>query len=769
MKTNNAVNKSSRLLAMMLCVVLLISSITITVGATELDRLDADSLQTDTLLLVDTSSGEVLYSKNSNQVRPLASTTKIMTYIVAVENIADLANEMIEITSQPINDVISEDMSTCGLNDHIGESYSALDILYGMMLPSGCDASQILAYHVGKTPEKFAEMMTQKAKELGCENTYFAEAHGATDENYTTAEDMVKITKHALTLPYFREMVSTEYYTAENYTYPFINTNYLIDVENGREYYYRYATGVKTGFTTKAGKCLVSTAQKGDTEYMCIALGSPYTEADGYINHAMTDSIDLYKWAFSNFTDNIDVEINNSYASVEIDKSITLNASVTENTTNETPIIEWTTSDESVATVDENGVVTAKSMGQAVITAKSQTGNFDTVAVSCGFYNGIDVTSRYGDYSTGSKNPVDWKAVKDYGFDYSVIRAGWGWEDFPYQNDAEFVNNVKGSYKNSIPFFLSFVAYAGNEEEAQAEADYFLREMKEYFPQECADGMLSVVYNMTDSSFSSNDKSTNTEIALAFANKLKENGYKTVVFANKSVYKKLDTNKLIQNSVGTYYSYYPYEVDFSNPIDAPDGFIPQMWQFRSDGYIPQASEKLYTKQCLTYMLSSFADELSAPILSAKLSGNNDVVLSWTSEDYPADSYTVYEISDNGEKTLVVQLNGDVQSYTHNTHIYGEHHYIVEKNMVDMISAKKLVIESADVAIKTYHPLDVNRDGYCNIMDATYIQKVLAQIIDAEDGFDVYGDVNNDGQVSIADATEIQKVLAQLVDYNCQVR
>ena len=126
-------------------------------------------------------------------------------------------------------------MSTCGLNDHIGESYSALDILYGMMLPSGCDASQILAYHVGKTPEKFAEMMTQKAKELGCENTYFAEAHGATDENYTTAEDMVKITKHALTLPYFREMVSTEYYTAENYTYPFINTNYLIDLQQKPE------------------------------------------------------------------------------------------------------------------------------------------------------------------------------------------------------------------------------------------------------------------------------------------------------------------------------------------------------------------------------------------------------------------------------------------------------------------------------------------------------------------------------------------------------
>lgn len=769
MKQNCGIQQSlCRVSVIILTLIFIMSAMTISVQAVEEENFDDSKTITDTLLLVDTSNGETLYSKNSNTIRPMASTAKIMTYIVAVENISDPAEEIIEITSQPIEDIINTDASTCGFQNHIGESYSALDVLYGMMLPSGCDAAQILAYHVGGNAKNFAEMMNQKAVELGCENTYFAEAHGVSDENFTTAEDMVKIAKHALTLPYFREIVASEYYTADNYSYPFVNTNYLIDVQNGGEYYYRYATGIKTGYTTQAGKCLVSTAKKGDTEYMCIALGSPYSSDDGYVNHAMTDSVELYKWAFSRYTDNIEVEIDNSYASVKIGESISLNANITTNTTSEAPEIKWSSSDESIATVNENGIVSAKALGQVVITAKSRTGNFDTVTVSCGFYNGIDVTSRYGDYSTGSKEPLNWKAVKDYGFDFSVIRAGWGWEDYPNQNDAEFVNNVKGSYENSIPFFLSFIAYAQSEEEAEAEADYFLREMTDFFPKECNDGLISVVYNMTYSPYATNDKSSNTEIALAFANKLKESGYKTLIFANKSVYSKLDTDKLIQSSVGTYYSYYPYICDFSSAITTADGFVPQMWQYRSDGYFPQASEALNTKQSLIYMLSTFADELSAPLLNAELSGNTDVILSWTSDDYPADSYEIYETYENGEKTLIAQVNGDINSYTIHSHKAGTHSYIVQKNMIDMLTCEQASLTSQAVAVDTYHHLDANRDGHYNIFDATYIQKALSETIIVDESFYVYGDVNNDGHVNITDATYIQKVLAELIEYNYTV-
>lgn len=648
-------------LSVLVVITLLVSSGIFTTFADDTVTFDDSSVMTQALLLVDANSGDVLYSKNSDEIRPMASTVKIMTAIVALENIENVSEHMIKITQQPIDDISGQGASTAGFEYHVGEEFSALDVIYGLMLPSGCECSQILSYEIGSDPATFAQMMNEKAEELGCENTFFTESHGLSDENYTTAEDMMKIAQYAMKNEIFREIVSTEYYQIEGFSAPIFNTNGLICEETNSGYYYKYTTGIKTGFTTLSGRCLVSSAQKGDDEFICVALGGTYCADDGYVNHAMTDSAALYEWAFENYTENVNIDINREFASVKKDGKITIDVNCDENAQ-----LTWSSSDESIATVNNNGIVTGKALGRAKVTATTQSGNFDYVYVSVGFENGIDVTSRYGDYTTGEKQPLDWKEVKESGFDFAVIRAGWGSEDYPNQNDAEFVRNVEGAYENDIPFHLSFIAYAMSEEEATAEAEYFLREMDEYFPTQCESGLKNVIYNMTYSPFSSNSKELNTSIAITFAQKLKENGYNTLIFANKSVYNALDVEKLNENEVGTYYSYYPYIADFSTEITLPDGTTPDMWQFRSDGYFLPASENGYTKFCIAYMKQ-----------------------------------------------------------------------------------------------EEYNKYDIDRDLKVTVMDATLIQRVVAQIIYI-DGFESYGDVDSDSKITVMDATEIQRYIAGII-------
>lgn len=658
-----------RLTSILLVFMMLCSFALTGVSAEESMEFDDSEVLTDTLLLVNAETDEILYSKNSDVRRPIASVTKIMTCILALENIASPDEYMIEITEDPVADIMGQGASTAGFEEYIGENFSALDIIYGLMLPSGCEAAQIIAYEIGTSSDGFAVMMNEKAKELGCENTYFAEGHGLSDENYSTANDLVVIAQYAMENPLFREIVSTEYYQPEGFNYPFFNTNQLIAEENNRGFYHKYVTGIKTGFTSLAGRCLVSSAQKGEDEFLCIALGGE----DGEINHAMKDTFELYDWAFETFTDNIYVDIEKSYASVEVGENVKVNATVMSASSDETSVISWYSSDENVATVDDNGVVYGVGVGRAKITALTTTGNFDTILVSVGFYNGITLTSRDGDYTTGNKEAVNWSEIKNNGFDFAVIRAGWGSEDYPNQNDAQFVNNVKGAVENRIPFYLSFVAYAQSKDEALAEADYFLREMNEYFPKSGEDYLVSVLYNMTYDVYRYNSNELNTEIALAFAEKLKEHGYDTLVYANKSVFANINTDELKNNCVGIYYKYYPYVVDFSSSPQV-NGMAADMWEYRSDGYFLPACENGYTTLCLSY---------NKPVPKSVADSNKGIL-------------------------------GDVNNDN-------------KVNIKDATMIQKAAAEIITLTDKENIRADVNSDNNTNVKDATTIQKFIAGI------------------------------------------
>lgn len=624
-----------------LIAVALIMSVTVCAFAAEVPDFE---INTDSILLVNTDTDEIIFSKNADKARVMASTTKIMTYIIAVEEIDDLVNTKITIEQEPIDDIIEQNASMAGFQNHIGERFSVLDVLYGMMLPSGCDAAEILAYYVGGGDvNKFIDMMNEKALALGCENTHFNDAHGLSDENhYTTALDMYKITKYALTMPYFTDIVNTEYYTLPGDSVPLVNTNYLIDYANGREYYYPYATGVKTGYTDLAGKCLVSTAVKGDTNLMCIALGGRYDAETNYVNYAMVDSVNLYKWAFKSFCDYMDISVSCKYKSVQIGEKVQLEAKITDSNITDAPKIKWSSSNTDVATVDQNGVVTAVSMGEARIKAETQTGDFAVCSVACGYYNGIDVTSRYGNYTSGEKESVDWTAVKNYGFDFAIIRAGWGWEDYPSQNDVSFAENVKGAVENAIPFGLNFTAYATDVETARLEAEYLLKEINDYIPEYKSFISLPISYNMTDSQYSQFTSEQNTAIALEFNRVMNENGYKCMCYANKSVFANMNITELKSADMGLWYAYYPVETDFSQKIKVNGEFIPEVWQYRSDGYIPEASENLNTKQSIIYMLSSEFEQYKAPEVTAKQIENQEAVeIIWNSVSYKTDGYSVY--------------------------------------------------------------------------------------------------------------------------------
>ena len=257
--------------------------------------------QSDSILLVNMDSGQVVFEKDPDSKRYPASTTKIMTYIVAVENIDDLDNTRVPIKQSVLDVLKNTGSSLASVEDHVGKTMSVIDLLYSMMVPSGNDAAMVLADYVGNGDVKnFVKLMNEKAEELGCENTHFDNPDGLHSENhYTTARDLYKIATYALTLPRFAEISNTTAYRCEGDDYPLVTTNLLIDQNNGGKYYYMYAKGIKTGTTDQAGRCLVTTATADGYSYMAVLLHAPYKEGEYEEYGTMTDAADLFRWALT--------------------------------------------------------------------------------------------------------------------------------------------------------------------------------------------------------------------------------------------------------------------------------------------------------------------------------------------------------------------------------------------------------------------------------------------------------------------------------------
>ena len=236
------------------------------------------------IVAIDRKTLSILYEKNSNEIVPMASTTKIMTCILALENSS--LNELVTVSEN----ASSINGSTLGLKKNMKITMS--DLLYGLMLCSGNDCAIAIAEHISGSVEDFSILMNKKASELNLNNTHFVTPHGLDNDNhYTTAYELSLLTDYALKNDTFKKIVSTKKY---NISYTDLNktisnTNELLGNLNG-------VYGVKTGFTFNAGRCLVSSTRRNNLDIIVVVLGADTK------NIRTKDSINVINYIYNNFS-----------------------------------------------------------------------------------------------------------------------------------------------------------------------------------------------------------------------------------------------------------------------------------------------------------------------------------------------------------------------------------------------------------------------------------------------------------------------------------
>lgn len=263
-----------RLAVCLICLVAMAAVICINIRAEEIGT----NARAD--ILIDADTGKVLHAKNAEHKLPMASTTKIMSAIVTIES-GDIDKEF-----TVDSDAIRVEGSSMGLLD--GDTVTKRTLCYGMLLPSGNDAANAAAVATAGSTDAFVKMMNEKAKALGLESTHFVTPSGLddfTDEHYSTAHDMAKLTAYALKNEIFREICSTKTISLDlgGRSITLWNTNKLLGSCEG-------VYGVKTGFTDKAGRCLVTACERDGIRLICVTLG----DSTDWIDHEK-----LHNYGFS--------------------------------------------------------------------------------------------------------------------------------------------------------------------------------------------------------------------------------------------------------------------------------------------------------------------------------------------------------------------------------------------------------------------------------------------------------------------------------------
>ena len=254
-------------------------------------------------LLVDSKTGKILYAKNENERKYPASTTKILTAILTIENC-----KMDEIVTVDYDSIMQVPSGYTVAALEVGEQLTVEQLLQVLLIHSANDAANVLAKHVSGSIDEFANLMNSKLAELGCVNSHFTNPSGKHDDNhYTTATDMVKLMNYCMENETFRELSgsknciipATNKYEQRIYT----NSNELL-VKDTREissnYYYPYAIAGKTGYTAEAKNCLVSVSLKDNLQLTCVVFGCIKTD-DG-LSAKFVDSKNLYEYGYNNYT-----------------------------------------------------------------------------------------------------------------------------------------------------------------------------------------------------------------------------------------------------------------------------------------------------------------------------------------------------------------------------------------------------------------------------------------------------------------------------------
>lgn len=256
----------------------------------------APDLVSNAAIVMDAATGRILYEKNAYEAKYPASITKVLTTLVALEHNINF-DEVITMSENAVWG-IERDSTNIGLD--VGEQVTVRDIVYATMVKSANECAYAVAEHVAGDLESFANLMNQKAADLGCQNSHFVNSNGLHDDNhYTCAYDMATITREALKNDTFREIAGTLSYTVP----PTNLSEEPVEVWNGNkminaftEYYYEYCEGGKTGYTMKANNTLITFSKKDGLELICVVL-----DCDG-ARYAYSDSRALYNYCYNNYS-----------------------------------------------------------------------------------------------------------------------------------------------------------------------------------------------------------------------------------------------------------------------------------------------------------------------------------------------------------------------------------------------------------------------------------------------------------------------------------
>lgn len=249
------------------------------------------------LINLDDNSFPIVAEKNVDEKMYPASLTKIVTAMVALNNVDDLSKTTT--ISQESHDVLlGSGAQVAQLK--VGDTITVEQLLYLTLVHSACDATEVIAEYVGGTRQKFVDMMNEYVQSLGCENTHFTNPDGLHDENhYTTVSDMAKISLDAVKNETFMKIATTVEYKYGKTN--FYHTNLMLR-PGFVSYYYKYAQGIKTGSTSEAGYCVVTKASKDGYNYLAIVMGAPVIDYnhDSYKEKcSFIDAASLFKWAFN--------------------------------------------------------------------------------------------------------------------------------------------------------------------------------------------------------------------------------------------------------------------------------------------------------------------------------------------------------------------------------------------------------------------------------------------------------------------------------------
>ena len=260
------------------------------------DTVVLNNIRSEYAILIDVQNNEVIAHKNGEEKMYPASMTKVMTLIVAYEHIEDM-NELFTFSYTITDPAYQAGASVAGFLS--SESVPLIDIMYGIALPSGADATTAIAVQVAGSEEEFAKLMNEKAEAMGLENTHFVNASGLHDpDHYSTAHDIAKIFEYAMNIPLLNEILSTYQYTTtktEQHPDGILLTSTMFSRMYGDEPEVAEVMAGKTGYTNEASNCLVSMAETPDGRKYILATGKAASIAGEGQYGAVYDAIEIYR------------------------------------------------------------------------------------------------------------------------------------------------------------------------------------------------------------------------------------------------------------------------------------------------------------------------------------------------------------------------------------------------------------------------------------------------------------------------------------------